>query len=277
MTFSQFSEIEFRFDTAYRDYVKKKYNSFAITDFKENYNIEIEEGVSFWFGFFHNSEKNNLSEFATYNFTIEFNPNKLKDNKIVKYILSCSKKWLLRSLDMAIDIPISILDLTGFDKGRYKDIRIFSKGYDDKTIYIGRSDNRTKIYNKKIESNLDIFGNLTRVEVSSKFDFPITRVTDLYSFVYDIALPQVYTNEYMYSFKDYEDKTLLAVLYAVQSGFNLSDLTRRYKEKVENLLNGGNLLPFDKKICTKVVFDVLEYYLQDCFMNDIQKRVKYGI
>ena len=41
-------------------------------------------------------------------------------------------------------------------------------GYDNKTYYIGRSNNRIKIYNKKLESNLDY--DLTRVEITSKID-----------------------------------------------------------------------------------------------------------
>ena len=54
----------------------------------------------------------------------------------------------------------------GLDKERKKDFRMFSCGYDNKTYYIGRSNNRIKIYNKKLESNLDY--DLTRVEITSK-------------------------------------------------------------------------------------------------------------
>ncbi|MFR8104031.1 MAG: hypothetical protein ACLU8F_02950 [Clostridia bacterium] len=88
------------------------------------------------------------------------------------------------------------------------------KGYDDRTYYMGRSDNRIKIYNKKIESNLEY--NLTRVEITSKINL---KVKDIKYYDYDIKLPELFLNNYLYSFKDYEDRTLLAVLYAVQSRF----------------------------------------------------------
>ena len=87
MSYSKFSEIEFRFETVWQEYIKKKYNSSRFVDFQYNYNIEIEEGISFWFGFLHNSEKRSESDTVLYNFTVEFNPNKLKMNKVLLYIL----------------------------------------------------------------------------------------------------------------------------------------------------------------------------------------------
>lgn len=80
-----------------------------------------------------------------------------------------------------------------------------------------------------IESNLDILGDLTRVEVTSRFDdFPINNIK---FFKYNSKFPTIYLNQYIYSLSDYEDRTLLAVLYAVQSGFPLKDLSRVYKKK----------------------------------------------
>ena len=50
------------------------------------------------------------------------------------------------------------------------------------------------------------------------------------------------------TFKDYEDKTLLAVLFAIQNGFELNMLTRSYRAKVKKLLeNKGNKLPLYRK------------------------------
>lgn len=254
---SVFSEIEFRFKTAWKDYVKKYYNSARIRDFFYNYVIEIDEGVSFWFGYLHNNEKRINSDYSEYNFTIEFNPNKVKNNKIIKYLLSISKKWFIKSLDLACDLKINILDIITDFSGR-KEMKLISKGFDNKTIYFGKGDGRVKIYNKKIESNLDILGNLTRVEVSREFDdFDIKKIN---SFSFGDYFPKIYTNDYMFSFSDYKDKTLLAILYAVQNGFPIKDLSRVYKQKIKSLLEGGYKIQFNDEIATKVIYDSIIYY-----------------
>lgn len=256
MSFSTFSELEFRLKLVWKDYIKQEYTSPKINNFFYNYVIEIEEGQSFWFGFLHNTEKREeKNEF--YNFTIEFNPNKLKDNNILLYILGLSGKWFLKSLDLAMDLKVNILDLNVDFSGR-KQMKIFSKGYDDKTIYIGKDDSRIKIYNKKIESKLNILGDLTRVEVSRTFDdFPIT---DIKFFKFGDKFPNIYLNEYIYSLSDYEDKTLFALLYAVQNGFPIKDLSRVYKKKIKNLLQGGYKILFDEKSATQVVNQTIFYY-----------------
>ena len=256
MSFSTFSELEFRLKLVWKDYIKQEYTSPKINNFFYNYVIEIEEGQSFWFGFLHNTEKRDeKNEF--YNFTIEFNPNKLKDNNILLYILGLSGKWFLKSLDLAMDLKVNILDLNVDFSGR-KQMKIFSKGYDDKTIYIGKDDARIKIYNKKIESKLNILGDLTRVEVSRSFDdFPIT---DIKFFKFGDKFPNIYLNEYVYSLSDYDDKTLFAILYAVQNGFPLKDLTKTYKRKIKNLLQGGYKILFDEKSATQVINQTIFYY-----------------
>ena len=256
MSFSTFSELEFRLKLVWKDYIKQEYTSPKINNFFYNYVIEIEEGQSFWFGFLHNTEKRDeKNEF--YNFTIEFNPNKLKDNNILLYILGLSGKWFLKSLDLAMDLKVNILDLNVDFSGR-KQMKIFSKGYDDKTIYIGKDEARIKIYNKKIESKLNILGDLTRVEVTSRFDdFP---VTDIKFFKFGDKFPNIYLNEYVYSLSDYDDKTLFTILYAVQNGFPLKDLTKTYKRKIKNLLQGGYKILFDEKSATQVINQTIFYY-----------------
>lgn len=116
MTFSNFSKIIFKLKTVYNDFIKNYYISSSISDFKYNYVVELKEGVSYWFGFLHNSEcinnKNSLQNDNTkYNFTIEFNPNKVPINSFIIYILSFSSDWIVKSLDMAIDLKINIMDL----------------------------------------------------------------------------------------------------------------------------------------------------------------------
>lgn len=131
---------------------------------------------------------------------------------------------------------------------------MFSKGGEDRTYYIGRTNNRIKIYNKKIESGLDY--DLTRLEITSQLDY-VVNLIDFYN--YNVILPDLFLNNYLYTFKDYDDKTLLAVLYAVQSGFNLNDLTRRYKDKVKSLLSGDYKIELDNTYCTEVIKNCIKH------------------
>ena len=72
-------------DESFNIYLKIK--RFYISDrpmcFHYNYNIEIEEGISFWFGFCHNSEQKMSERFQPeYNFTIEFTMHYYPGNKL---------------------------------------------------------------------------------------------------------------------------------------------------------------------------------------------------
>lgn len=255
----EFSQVQFRFDTLYKKYVDMQYTSFDLLKFRYNYKILIEEGKSFWFGFLHNSEKLEQKK-DTYSFTIEFNPNKLKNNDVLMYIIRLFSNWTIKSYDVACDIPISVLDLCGFDKGRKKDLRIISEGFDNKTFYLGRkkSTSSIKIYNKKIESNLNIMGDLTRIEFHVQLEnYPLKRILQYTS---NFVIPDIYTNNYLYTFKDYEDKTLLAILYAVQNGFEINMLTKTYKNKIKQLLEGGHKIPLCRKYCDMVLKKVVEFY-----------------
>lgn len=103
----------------------------------------------------------------------------------------------------------------GFDKGRKKDFRMFSQGGENRTYYMGRSNNRVKIYNKKVESGLE--RELTRIEITSKLDIEFKKID---TFHYSVDLPKLYLNNYLLTFDDMEDKTLLAIVYAVQNRFS---------------------------------------------------------
>lgn len=259
ITISDFSKIEFRFQTVYKKYLDYNYTSYSFTDFRYTYHIKIDDNNSFWFGFFHNSEKPKLKE-DVYNFTIEFNPNKIKDNEVLLYILGAFSDWYIKSYDLACDIPINILDLCGFDKGRKKDLRIVSEGFDNRTVYLGRkkSNSCIKIYNKKKEANLEIPGELTRIEFSVKLeDYPMKKILQYCS---NFIIPDLFTNDYMYTFKDYEDKTLLAILFAVQNGFEVNMLTKTYKNKIKRLLEGGHKIPIYRKYADMVFKRVVEFY-----------------
>ena len=179
------------------------------------------------------------------------------------YLLSLSGEWYIKSYDLAMDIRISILDLIWDMSGRAQE-KIFSNGYDDKTIYLGSGSGRIKIYNKKKESKLNMLGDLTRVEVSKELeDFDIRKIK---LFNFDNDFPNIYTNNYMFSFEDYDEKnrTLLAILYAVQNGFPLKNLSRVYRSKIKNMLEGGYKIKFDNTTVTQVLrHTILTYFLHN--------------
>lgn len=267
ISFDIFSKIEFFIQMYFKDKVKKFWLSDRPMCFHYNYDIEVEEGKSFYFGFHHNNEKLKNSDHKgqnnddLYNFTIEFNPNKVMKNRLLMYLLGVSGEWYIKSYDLAIDLRINILDLIWDMSGRSTE-KIFSNGYDNKTVYLGSGSGRVKIYNKKKESNIVMLGDLTRVEVSKELeDFDIRRLSVLY---YDGDFPCIYTNNYIFSISDYEDKnsTLLGLLYAVQNGFPIRNLSRVYKEKIKKLLEGGYKVDFCKQTATQVLRKtILEYFL----------------
>ncbi len=261
ITYSVFNKIEYRFQTIWSRYVKKTYNSFNCQSFKYNYNIRITEGQSFYFGFMHNMEKVVPNEFSKYNFTIEFNPNKLKNNKIISYLLSISNNWFIKSFDLAMDLPVNILNII-FDKKCKRNATIYLKDYDNKTIYLGSKGSSVsfKIYNKKKESNLTMAGDLTRVEITNRFDdYSITKIN---SFKYlESNFPILYLSDYIYRFDDYENKTLLACMYAVFNGFDFNYLTDYYKKKIKDkLCTGGYQIFFNKSIATQTIKNCIFYY-----------------
>lgn len=260
ITYIKFKELEFMINNVYKDNIKKFWVSDKKMCFHYNYNIEF-ENFSFYFGFMHNNEGVNYNrEDLEYNFTIEFNPNKAKDNRLILHILDKFSNWYLRSFDLAIDIPINILDIIIDISGRRK-MQTIGYGGDNLTFNFGKGDGRVKIYNKKKESDLNIVGYLTRVEISREYDdFPISNIKR-FNFE-DEIFPYLYLNQYVFSFSDYtsKDKTLMAILYAVQSGFPIKNLSRVYKEKLKKLLECGSRIKFNKKPVIEVFNKTIFYY-----------------
>lgn len=108
LTCDQFSNLEHYVNTYYSRFIKQHYLSAGISNFKYNYVIEINENSSYWFGFMHNAENHIGKEF---NFTVEFNPNKVEIKGLLKYILHLSTNWTIKSIDMAMDVKVNILDI----------------------------------------------------------------------------------------------------------------------------------------------------------------------
>lgn len=251
INFQQFNDLENYINIYFKENIKNFWLSDKKGAFHYNYNIEIEEGKSFIFQFMHNNESISYNDIEkVYNFTIEFNPNKLRDNFLLIHILNSFCNWLLRGFDLAIDIPINILDLV-IDKNRKRKFFMQSYGGDNVTYYLGtkEKDGSVKIYNKKVESDLPIVGHLTRIEISRKYDDYDIKGIKNYEFG-EQFLPILYLNQYLATFSDVigKDKTLLGLLYAVQHGYSINNLSRVYKEKIKNMLEGSSRIQFSNKI-----------------------------
>lgn len=122
INYNVYNELDFYIRTYYNYKIKRFWISDRPQCYKYNYNIEVVEGKSFWFGFCHNSEEKLPERLEPqYMFTIEFNPNKLKDDKLLMYILNLSGKWYILKYDLAIDLHVNILDII-FDKSRKEKI-----------------------------------------------------------------------------------------------------------------------------------------------------------
>lgn len=259
ITYTEFENVEFFVNSAYKEKIKKFWVSDRPMCFHYNYSLDFGD-CACYFGFMHNSEGVNYNrDDLRYNFTIEFNPNKAKDNSFIVHILNKFGNWFLRAFDIAIDIPINILDLI-FDIGKKRKVLSISYGGDNLTYTFGKNDGRVKIYNKKIESDLKIVGDLTRVEISREFDdFPIAK-TKLFKFESGF-FPVLYLNQYIFSFADFKrDKTTMGLLYAVQSGYPIKELTRSYKNKIEKLLEGGSKIKFSNKAVESIFQQTIYSY-----------------
>lgn len=265
ISYTDFKELEFFVNTYFKDKIKRYWLSDKINCFHYNYNMEVGEGKSYSFHFMHNQESVSYNnDNKNYNFTIEFNPNKLKDDFLICHILDSFGNWFLRAFDLAVDIPINVLDII-IDKRRKRAYKFFSDGGSDKvTHYLGtkEKDGYVKIYNKKHESDLSITGYLTRIEISRKYDddFPLASIVS-YKFG-EQFFPWLFLNQYVFSFSDIttKDKTIMALLYAVQSGYPLNNLSRDYKKKIEGMLEGGSRIRFDETSATQALRQTIFFY-----------------
>lgn len=232
-----------------------------IAEFYHNYTY-TDDKCSFWFGFISNKEKSGKGKSlsnpnTTFNFTVEFNPNKVKDNSFLLHILKISSDWVVKSCDFAIDINTNILNICGLDKLTKKCLITYDMGGSDRTYYIGKGNNRLKIYNKTIESGLDY--DLTRVETTCSLDDLSLR--DVKFFRFNGCLPELYINEFQISLDDLNtDKTVIALVYAVTNGYPMHNLSRRYREHVKEFLGKKNPVVFDSKCLEKCFCNYIYYY-----------------
>ena len=171
--------------------------------------------------------------------------------------MKLSGEWFIKSYDLAVDVKVNIKDLI-VNKGNKRKMYIESYGGDNITYRVGAGDMETKVYNKKKESNLDIFGDLTRIEVSRICDdYPVSEIA---RYQFGNNFPEIYLNQYVMSLSEFQDKTLMAILYAVQNGYPTSELSRVYKLKLKKMFEGGYKIDFYQKYANSVLQQVIYHY-----------------
>lgn len=236
-----------------------EYEKSAINEFKMNFNYK-DQDCSFWFGYLPNSEFYNSNSSisnpnALHNLTVEFNPNKCKDNKFLLYLLDHMQSIKLVSCDLACDLPFPITDLDFIPVNKsFKHILDTPEG---RTYYFGKGDKRIKIYDKTKEAKLDY--DLTRVEISVKVD---KELKDIKSVDFsDLSFPLISCREYQLDFSDTElDSTLKAILFACDNGFPISYLSRRYQEKIKSYKIKKSSIEIDLALFNKTLINYLDYY-----------------
>lgn len=208
------------------------------------------EKGSFYFAYRHNSEKC----MRKFSLVVEFNPNKcLVDGYLRELLLMLGKNYIVVSADVAYDfMGLDIRDVI-LEKSMKKRVMVLSYGGDDMTYYVGLGNGRVKVYNKAKEEGMEGI-KWTRFEVSWQINMarnmlPLWEVSE--------NGPKIYT----YSQRSIvEDKTLRALLYAVEQGYPVNELTRSYKKKVLELLESRTEINIDylkgKEVLIKTIEEI---------------------
>lgn len=237
----------------------KQYEQFGINEFKFNYAYK-DDLCSFWFGFISNSEfiKGNASfsnPLALHNFTIEFNPNKCKDNKFLMFILKQMNDIRIVSCDLACDLPYNINQLEFIPQN--KSFKHFFDTPDGLTYYFGKGDKRIKIYDKTKEANLDF--DLTRIEISVKVDLLLK---DIKSVDFSkLTFPIVSCSEYQTTLDDNDiDATLKVHLFALEHGYPLPYMSRVYQKKLKDFKIKKSPIEFNTSTFNKTLINYIDYY-----------------
>lgn len=175
----------------------------------------------------------------------EFNPNKVTNfDGVFEFLIRFKNKTYLKRFDLAIDIPENINNLE-FQNLRKRASTIYYQYQSNKTIYFGKGNGHTKIYNKKIEANLDY--ELTRYEVSietaeiSILNFDVSNIS--ISFLNAIKKPY---NEHT------DNKTYNAIAFALNNGFHFKDLSRDMQKNIKE--ECSKIYEFRQDLALKVLF-----------------------
>lgn len=160
------------------------YERFGGRYYRNNFELKLSDGSSFYFGYKHNSQIGKVNDVS---WKIELNPNKCLPcdfvDSFIKFVFARSKPISIRisQLDIAIDINVerSFVYLQ-------KDRRVYTRidyGSDNITEYLSKHNEHgfVKLYNKSKESKLDYL--LTRLEITLK-DFSLSAFQKVFPVVH---------------------------------------------------------------------------------------------
>ena len=225
----------------------------SITAYRHNFYIEDNSdfGVcKFWIGSSHNSRK--ASDHV--DLVLEYNPNKCNGSLLLNYVIDNifrnDRHVEVKSLDIAIDIPVNILDISYSVKGNMNR-RIFDNGSDDRTYYFrkAKSNGAIKIYNKKRESNLDY--DLTRYEITLNPNVCIDSMS-VYSVPEELFIPVRDINNFQLPV-DIKGTDKILLLACMEHPEYLKDLDSRKRKKIEQLLAENCSIDFNYKTINKII------------------------
>lgn len=240
----------------------ESYQGFGFSGFKYTYVLRLSPDVSFYIGFMSNQElinenKSLRNPFTKFNLTLEFNPNKVLDYSLLINILKHNWGWKILSVDLCCDIPFKANDVKLLYNPKNL-LKIFEKN-GIKTFELGVGNNRIKIYNKTYESSLDY--DLTRIEFSVRLDL---NLKDALNHDFNFKVPGLSVEEYQVHFNDLKlDKTLQCVLWSVEHGYDINNLTRYYKKKVLDYEMKKSPIEFDLGCFNKTFINYLNYYFSN--------------
>lgn len=224
------------------------WEKFDYKGYRHNWKIEqlpvyeSMDSFSYWLGFKHNAERPK----TRYDLVIEYNPNKCMEIGLLQLIINTffiTPIVEVVSVDVACDVPVNINKVL-VDKLGKKVKKTFDYGDDNKTYYLGEGAGRIKIYNKSREAGLDY--DLTRYEINVPVGFYLAYIDQYY---FEGVICPLYIRKAL----ENDDKTLQAVLYAVQNGYDIDDLTKRYKRRVRDILQCDVLVDIDSKKITDTI------------------------
>lgn len=247
----------------------KYWSSTRVTDYRHNFAISdynwCGEECSFYFGVEHNSKRRSASKNAMTDVVIKYNPNKCSGSPILEYLLrECfydDKHVKVKSIDIAIDIPLHINDLKPIVKG-HRMYHYIQTSQEDITHYIGKrnSDGHIKIYNKAKEQGLKGV-NLTRYEITLKPDMYASLMSlGAYNFndkLQDKFVPIIQIGGYEDKLNKLKlnDTDKFILRSCIPEPHRVKELGRDKRKKIEQLLADNYSIEFDFKLITKVVSD----------------------